>query len=72
VGVEPYVERTGVIWGGCGPLEVPIVQIMCLVRARVHAGSGSRNAWVAISGIDSLALEAPPDRTILCAPDDGL
>ena len=41
--VEPFVERSGVIWGGCSPLEGMIVLVNSLVRAGVDAGSGSRN-----------------------------
>jgi len=42
--MEPFVERTGVNWGGRKTLESVIVQVKWLVRARVYAGSGSRNA----------------------------
>jgi hypothetical protein len=42
--VEPFVERTGVVWGGYGAPEGTIVQPTCLVTARVYAGRGSRNA----------------------------
>jgi hypothetical protein len=45
--VEPFVERTGVTWGGCGPQEVPALQLKCLVRARVDVGKDSRNALAA-------------------------
>ena len=44
LGVEPFVERTGVVWGGWGALAVPTLQLERLVRARVNAGRGSRNA----------------------------
>ena len=44
--VAPFVVRTGVVWGGCGPVKVPTLQLECLVRSRVDAGRGSRNAWV--------------------------
>ena len=49
LGVEPFVERTGVVWGGWGALAVPTLQLERLVRATVNAGRGSRNAQI-VSG----------------------
>ena len=44
LGVEPFMERTEVNWCVCSPLEMPTAQVKWLVRARVYAGSGSRDA----------------------------
>jgi hypothetical protein len=47
LGVEPFMERTGVVWGGCCRLRVPIAQPKCLVKTRVNEERGSRNALAA-------------------------
>jgi hypothetical protein len=59
LGVEQFVERTGVVWGGWGALAVPTLQLERLVRARVNAGRGSRNVLVSSSGSAAVGDDSP-------------
>ena len=43
------MERTGVNWDGCGPLEGMALQVKGLVRARVYVDRGSRNAMLSLT-----------------------
>ena len=56
------MERTGVVWGGCSAPEGLIVQLKCLVRARVNAGRGSRNVWLGPSAHLAVLSMAEPSR----------
>jgi hypothetical protein len=56
------VERTEVKWCACSPLEMPTGEVECLVRAKVNAGSGSRNALSALIPQDAVReLKAEAD-----------